>query len=157
MSPAGSEGSLPRLRDWLLIDAEDPSFGDRVVRDLTRLVGTPSGRALLARARASGRALRVVAPEQTDPPNAWVQAGLGPAAPALEAVPTECVIAFDPVDWPSPIDAASPASDVVLFALLHEACEQGQTGAKPAPQPPGVEALYCRAEVQNYQQERDHV
>jgi hypothetical protein len=157
VSPSGSEGSLPRLRDWLLIDAEDPSFGDRVVRDLTRLVGTPSGRALLARARASGRALRVVPPEQTDPPNAWIQAGLGQSAAALGAVPTECVIAFDPVDWPSPIDAASPASDVVLFALLHEACGQGLTGAKPAPHPPGVEAIYRRAEVQHYQWERGDV
>ncbi len=172
MSDTPRERDLPNYRDWLLVDATDPTYGDRVVADLTDIVGTASGRSLLRRVRSNGRLVRIERPDPTDPPNAWVRPEDLPAA-AASGNPTgegqgrgpvvgagtgsDSVVAYDPADWPSPIDPASPPSDAMLFALLQEACHQTEGNADPALYATCAEALYRAAEVERYLSERGHV
>jgi hypothetical protein len=156
-------------RDWLLVDATDPSYGDRVVADLTDIVSTGSGRALLRRLRVSGRVVRVERPDPTDPPNAWVRpenvlaataagepTSTSPAGGAAvgTGAGSDSIVGYDPADWPSPINPASLASDAVLLALLQEACRQTEGSAKPTHYGASTEALCSAAEVELYQRER---
>ena len=131
-------------RDWLLIEAADPVYADRVVANLTIIVGTAAGRALLRRLRASGRLFRIEPPAPTDPPNAWVR---------FAAEGMDCLIACDPADWPSPIDPSSPAADAVLFALLEAACRQVEGGG-PALAAESAAPLYRSAALSDYARER---
>jgi hypothetical protein len=119
-----------------VVDATESTYADAVVADLTDILATPSGRGVLRRIHAAGKAVRIERPPPTQPPNAWLQ-------PADARV----LIAYDPGDWPMAIDPRSPASDAVLFALLSELCREGEANVAPSP-------LYVSDGVSRYQQER---
>lgn len=152
--PAASRSNarlaVSESRDWLLIDAVDPIYADRVVANLTGIVGTATGRALLRRLRASRRVTSIIPPEPTDPPNAWTRlreptaAGSGP----------DIIVAYDPADWPHPLDPAARAADAVLFALLQDACRQIEGAAASGARARAAEPPDRAPEVARYEGER---
>src|SRR6266849_6661762 len=112
--------SEPAVRAWLRVDTPQPGYADRVVADVTRIVAAPSGRALLEQVRASGHGILIEKPAPTAVPNADVRPQSLRAATA-SGMPTgetdvagrpvlgtgegsDSIIAYDPVDWPSPLD-----------------------------------------------------
>ena len=78
----------------------------------------------------------------TDPPNAWT------LSPDARGGVIEVVVACDPLDWPSPIQAEALPSDVVLFGRLEDAVAMA-TGAALPPQ-----AGIVSAGMQTYLRER---
>jgi hypothetical protein len=159
----------PRAHDWLLVDAADPTYVDAVVSKLTHIMGVPSGRALLRRVYETGRSVTIGRPDPTDPPNAWVRpadlrAATAAGKPTGETsgrdepvvgtgTGSDSIVAYEPADWPSPTDPASPVSDAMLFALLQEACRQIEGTAEPSLYRTGGQPLYETAEVGRYQSE----
>lgn len=157
-----------RRRDWLLVDATNSTYADAVVADLTDILGTQCGRALLREIHTGADVVTIERPAQTQPPNAWVQVADRPApgvaataqrideAVATAAADARCRIrvAYDPIHWPTPIDPRSPPSDTVLFALLQQAGQatkcQGPNPIAEADAPP----LYVSDAVSRYQRER---
>ena len=147
----GDKGSA---HDWLLVDTADPEFTDRVIGDITDILRTAIGRALLRRIFVTNRAVHVIPVAHLDPPNAWVR----PFAPASEAAGAgrNSLLAYEPADWPSPAHPGSPPSDAVLFSLLREACRIAEGTAAAQDQPPAV-PLYDGDDIARYREERGHV
>ncbi len=165
-----SERAAPAARAWLRVDTPHAGYADRVVADVTRLAGTASGRALLERVRDSGHGVLIEMPAPVAAPNAEVRPQSLRAATAA-GVPTgetdadgrpvlgigggsDCIIAFDPLDWPSPLDPASPPSDVMLFGLLAEALGQLRGMAEPLRYGAGETGADALAGIEQYRRER---
>jgi len=137
MSELSSVPAAVPASGWLRVTTPEPGYADRVVGDMTRIAGTAAGRALLRQIRRSGRCVLIEQPGAIDPPNALVRprdlraatapgTAVGPAeagAPALLGTGdgSDCVVAYDPRQWPNPVHPAVPTSDVLLFALLSQA------------------------------------
>jgi hypothetical protein len=155
---------------WLRVDTPQPGYADRVVADVTRIVAAPSGRALLEQVRDSGHGVVIEKPASTGAPNAHVQPRSLHAATA-SGRPTgetdaagrpvlgtgegcDSIIAFDPLDWPSPLDPASPPSDVMLFALLGQALAQLRGIADPLRYQTGEASADEAAQIEQYRRER---
>lgn len=125
---------------WLRVATPEPGFADRVVADMTRIAATATGRALLKQIRRSGHCVLIEKPDAIDPPNASVRphdlraaTARGVAtAPGESGTPpvlgtgngSNCIIAYDPRQWPNPLHNEVPASDVLLFSLLSRALVQ---------------------------------
>ena len=156
---------------WLRVDAPEAGYADTVVADLARIVATPSGRTVLERVRASGHSILIEKPVHRDPPNADVRPRDLRAATAV-LYPTgetdadrralsgtgegsDCVVTYNPADWPNPTDRISPSSDVMLFRLLQKSLAYLEGAAEPlqlyADLPDPDETGY----VALYRQERD--
>jgi hypothetical protein len=119
---------------WLQIDTPEAGYAGSVVTLVARIARTPSGRAILEGIRASGCNVKIERPDPpTDPPNAWVR----PRDPHGRTG-MEIVIAYDPADWPSPVQLGSLPSDLVLFGLFEDALMMA-TGAE-RPNEPGAGA-----------------
>lgn len=157
-------------RTWLRVDTPQPGYADRVVADVTRLAATASGRALLEQVRDSGHGVLIEMPAPIAAPNAHVQPRSLHTATA-SGRPTgetdaagrhvlgtgegsDSVIAFDPLDWPSPLDPASPPSDVMLFALLGQALAQLRGTADPLRYQAGEVSADEAAQIEQYRRER---
>jgi hypothetical protein len=155
---------------WLRVDTPQPGYADRVVADVTRVVAVPSGRALLEQVRDSGHGVLIEKPALVGAPNAHVRPQSLRAATA-SGVPTgeidaagrpvlgtgegsDSIIAYEPLDWPSPLDPDSPSSDVMLFALLGQALAQLRGTAEPLRYQMGEMAPGDAAEIERYQRER---
>src|SRR5437773_11310195 len=95
---------------WLRVATPYPGYADAVVADISRIVATPSGRALLEAVRASGRSVLIERPSVRDPPNAGVQPQDGGAASAAGAG-SDCTLTYEPAQWPNPIHPPSQTSD----------------------------------------------
>ena len=106
---------------WLRVATPYAGYADAVVADISRVVATPSGRAVLEAVRASGRSILIERPSLRDPPNAWVQPQDG----------GDCTITYEPAQWPNPIHPPSQTSDVMLFRLLCQALAPLHGGAEP--------------------------
>ncbi len=165
-----SEQAPPAAQAWLRVDTPQPGYAERVVADVTRIVGTASGRVLLEQVRASGHGILIEKPAPTGTPNADVRPQDLRAATAFGA-PTgatdtdgrpvlgtgegaDSIIAFDPLDWPNPLDPASPPSDVMLFGLLVQALDQLRGTADPARYGAGETDAATTAGVGQYRHER---
>jgi hypothetical protein len=157
-------------RAWLRVDTPQPGYADRVVADVTRIVAAPSGRALLEQVRDSGHGVLIEMPAPIAAPNAHVRPGSLHAATATGR-PTgetdaagrpvlgtgegcDSIIAFDPLDWPSPLDPASPPSDVMLFTLLGQALAQLRGTADPLQYQAGEASADEAVKVEQYRRER---
>jgi hypothetical protein len=130
----------------LQVDARERDFAERVVIDVNRIARTECGRALLGGIHRSGRSVLIIPPDRTQPPNAAVVPQDEPAPPgasdARHAGPgpgSDCLVAYDPADWPCPAMPDSPRSDEMLFALLTHA-QSVLAGAADR-------SLYARGEV----------
>jgi hypothetical protein len=151
---SGDPSAQPGTHDWMLVDAADPTYADRVIGDLTDITSAPTGRALLRRIFLTKRTVRIVRGAATDPPNAWVRPSNARPANGTDAG-SDSVVAYDPTDWPSPAHPGSPSSDAVLFALLGEACRFAEGSAVV-----GYSAdtsLFDSPDIVRYRQERGHV
>jgi hypothetical protein len=142
--PAGAEPVA-----WLRVATPYAGYADAVVADISRIVATPSGRAVLEQVRASGRSVLIERPSVRDPPNAWVQPLDG----------GDCTITYEPAQWPNPLHPESETSDVMLFRLLRQALAplqgKGTPTGDPAAEPGGGEAADISAAVVRYLRERD--
>jgi len=155
---------------WLRVAMPHPGYADGVVANLTRIAGTPCGRAMLEQVRASGHGVVIEKPAPTNPPNAHVRSQDPRAATApgrstgesdADGRPVtgtgggaDIVVAYDPNNWPSPIDRASPASDVMLFSLLCRGLGLLRGTADPTWQQSGEMSADEAAQVEQYRRER---
>jgi hypothetical protein len=164
-----SENEAPP-RAWLRVDTPYAGYADSVVADIARIAAASSGRALFARVRASGHSVLIEKPAPTGAPNAYVRpvdlraatasgrptgdtdASGGPVLGAGGG--SDCVIAYDPKDWPSPTDPASPASDIMLVDLLHQALAQLTGAAEPLRYQTGEAVSDIAAGIELYRRER---
>jgi hypothetical protein len=153
--PNGESLAWPAPHDWMLVDAADPLYADRVIGDLTDITGTPSGKALLRRIFLSQHAVRIVRIAATDPPNAWVRPNNARSAPGTQAG-SDALIAYDPADWPSQAFPGSPPSDAILFALLADACHLAEGAELPMGDAASASRLFDGPEVAHYRTERGH-
>ncbi|HTI80563.1 MAG TPA: hypothetical protein VL614_08965 [Acetobacteraceae bacterium] len=153
--PNGESPAWPAPHDWMLVDAADPIYVDRVVGDLTDITGTQSGKALLRRIFLSRHAVSIVHAAATDPPNAWVRPGSARATGGTQTG-SDALIAYDPADWPSQAYPGSPPSDAVLFALLTDACRLAEGDELAMGEAASVSLLFDSAEVARYRTERGH-
>jgi hypothetical protein len=104
--------SDPRLR----ITRASPLFTDSVLADIDRIRRTMAGANLFRALCDAGRSVTVEQPDPpTDPPNAWTR-----LPNCNDRGSTDIVIAYDPIDWPSPHRFGDLPSDVVLFARLQD-------------------------------------
>jgi hypothetical protein len=153
--PNGETPAWPAPHDWMIVDAADPLYADRVIGDLTDITGTQSGKALLRRIFLSRHAVRIVRVAATDPPNAWVRPSNARATP--DAQPgSDALIAYDPSDWPSRAYPKSPPSDAVLFALLTDACLIAEGTELAMGEAASVSHLFDSAEAASYRTERGY-
>lgn len=120
---------LPGRHGRVLVAKAWPRYADEIVIALTRMVHTPSGRALFAGIATSGRTLSIRPPAHTDPPNAIIQP-LDLAAASHTG--SDVVIAFDPADWPNAAAPKLPTVDAALFVLFSEALPALRGTADPA-------------------------
>ncbi len=156
---------------WLRVATAEAGYAGNVVADITRITRTACGRALVRQILASGHGVLIDKPAATDPPNASVrpQALRAATAPGVATGMTDasgrsvlgagggsdCIIAYDPRQWPNPIFPAAPPSDVLLFAMLHQALAQ-LCGTADLLRDAAVDAVATdAAAVVNYRQERD--
>jgi hypothetical protein len=118
----------------------EPGYAGRVVADVTQIAGTASGRLLLERIRASGHRVVIEKPAETDPLNASVrpddlraaiargvatgETDAGGQAMVGSGAGSDCIVTYDPRQWPNPVHPAVPSSDALLFAMLNEALAQ---------------------------------
>ncbi len=121
--------ALPGRRGRLLVAKAWPRYADDIVIALTRMVHTPSGRALFAGIAGSGHTLSIRPPAHTDPPNAIIQP-LDLAAAA--GTGSDVVIAFDAADWPNAAAPQLPTVDAALFVLFSQALPALRGTADPA-------------------------
>jgi hypothetical protein len=166
MSPAMSDNSpnpaTPAPAAWLRVDTPYPGYADAVVADLTAIVATASGRAVLEEVRASGRSVLIERPSVLDPPNAAVRPQ-DPSGVSAPGAPTgggcDCTITYDPGQWPNPIHPPAQTSDVMLFRLLRQALAplqgRGEPGAEPGRDQDGGAAGDEAGAVERYLSERD--
>jgi hypothetical protein len=171
MSDSSSEDTNTRPTAWLRIDTAEAGYADTVVADLARIVATPSGRSMLEQVRASGRSILIEKPVRFDPPNADVRprdlrAATDVVYPTGETDAdgrpvlgtgegSDCLVTYDPADWPNPTNHASPPSDVMLFGLLYQALIYLDGAAEPLQYHAGLAAADETEEVVRYRQERD--
>lgn len=161
MSSATSKGGevigLTRLR----VEASESGYADAVLADLVRVASTPSGYAIIADLRMAGRTVTIKRTyPPVDPPNAWTSPD-DLAACTLAGKPSgqtdksgnpilgsglgsNTTIFYLPADWPSPTDARSSTSDVLLYQMLLQACDQMRgvqdLSTTPLGEVPAVEA-----------------
>ncbi len=153
--PNGESLAWPAPHDWMLVDAADPTYADRVIGDLTDITGTQSGKALLRRIFLSQHAVRIVRAAVTDPPNAWVRPG-NPHSTRGTPAGSDALIAYDPADWPSQAYPRSPPSDAVLFALLTDACRFAEGTELAMDEAASATHLFDSTEVAGYRTERGY-
>jgi hypothetical protein len=153
--PNGESPAWPAPHDWMLVDASDPIYADRVIGDLTDITGTQSGKALLRRIFHSQHAVRIVRVARTDPPNAWVRPSNARTADGTHAG-SDALIAYDPADWPSQAHPGSPPSDAILFALLANACHLAEGAEVPMDEAASASHLFDSADVARYRTERGY-
>lgn len=153
--PNGESPAWPAPHDWMLVDAANPTYADRVIGDLTDITGTQSGKILLRRIFLSRHAVRIVRVAATDPPNAWVRPSNGRTADATQSG-SDAIIAYDPADWPSQAHPDSPSSDAVLFALLAEACRLAEGVDVTADDAAHPSHLFDSVEATRYRTERGY-
>lgn len=156
--------------DWLKIGIAEAGFADRVVADIMAVVRTPSGRALFERLKASGRIVHIEKPALRDPPNASatphdlraaIAAGRSTGTADAAGQPivgagggSDCTIAYDPRQWPSPIHPNSPTSDVLLLTLFQQALAH-VTGSAAAVEGLASDAAALETEaIAQYRRER---
>jgi hypothetical protein len=143
--------------DWLQITIAEAGYADSVVADVMRLVGTRSGRVLFDALGASGRRVTIEKPAVLDPPNAVVRRrDLHAATAGDRDGGSDCVIAYDPRQWPNPTQPAVPASDVLLFALFREALSHVRGRAALADDRAGEALAFGDDEIATYAKERTH-
>jgi hypothetical protein len=145
--------------DWLVVTRAEPGYAEAVVKDMSRIAKTASGRAVLERIRASGHAVQIQKPDAVDPPNAWVR----PHAADANAPPrtgagrgSDCIVAYDPRQWPNPAHASVGSSDVLLFTMLREALDHLLGTADPPHGQAGPAVVADDAVVAGYLRERDN-
>lgn len=147
-------GEWPAPHDWMLVDAADPIYADRVIGDLTDIAGTPSGKTLLRRIFLSRHAIRIVRGAATDPPNAWVRSSNARTNDTQTG--SDALIAYDPADWPSQAYPGSPPSDAVLFALLTDACRLADGAGLAMGEAASASHLFESPDLGRYRTERGH-
>jgi hypothetical protein len=153
---AGRDGAEPVA--WLRIATPYAGYADAVVADISRIVATASGRAVLEAVRASGRSVLIERPSVRDPPNAGVQphdSGAASAAGGRGGGGSDCTITYEPAQWPNPIHPPSQTSDVMLFRLLRQALAPLQGKGDPGGEQDGAMAAAEAAAVERYLRERD--
>lgn len=155
----------------LRIATPEAGYAGNVVADLTRITGTPSGRALIRQIRAGSHSILIEKPAAGGLPNATLRphalqaatapdAAAGIAEASGRAAPgpgdgSDCIIAYDPRQWPNSIHPAVPSSDVLLFAMLRQALDQLRGTADLQHDAAGGTTATEAAEVAIYRRERE--
>jgi hypothetical protein len=100
----------------LRIGRANPTYTDAVLADIDRIRRTAAGVKLFRALSDAERSVIVERPDPpTDPPNAWTR-----FTHANDRGDADIVIAYDPIDWPSPLRSGNLPSDVVLFGLFQD-------------------------------------
>lgn len=157
--------------DWLKIGVAEAGFADRVVADVMAIVRTPLGRAIFEGLKASGRIVHIEKPTLADPPNAWAKphdarAALlpGQSTGTVDAAGqpivgagggSDCTIAYDPRQWPSPIHSDSVPSDVLLLTLFFQALAYAAGQAAAVEGFVGDEATLVNEAIAHYRRESE--
>lgn len=99
----------------LRIAQANHQYTDAVLADIDRIRRTAAGANLFRALCDAGRGVTVERPDPpTEPPNAWTRL-------SRDSGDTDIVIAYDPIDWPSPHRFGALPSDAVLFGRLQDA------------------------------------
>jgi hypothetical protein len=151
MSDNSARSATTRRADWLVVARAEPGYAESVVMDMSRIGGTGSGRALLERIRDSGHSVTIQKPDPIDPPNAWVRPQDRHAAGG-----SDCVVVYDPRQWPNPAQLGVPSSDVLLFAILHQAVGQLVGTANLLREQAGETVAMDSEALADYRRERDN-
>jgi hypothetical protein len=145
--------------DWLVVARAEPGYAEAVVKDMSRIAKTASGRAVLERIRASGHSVQIQKPDAVDPPNAWVRPHDPDAsrpAMARSGHGSDCIVAYDPRQWPNPAHPSVGSSDVLLFTMLREALDHLLGTADVSRREAGPAVVPDDEVVAGYQRERDN-
>jgi hypothetical protein len=159
MSSHAANASTAGRSDWLVVTRAEPGYAEAVVKDMSRIAKTASGRAVLERIRASGRSVEIQKPDAVDPPNAWVRphdAHANAPPKAGDGRGSDCIVAYDPRQWPNPAHPSVGSSDVLLFTMLREALDHLLGTADLSHGQAGPAVVADDSVVAGYQRERDN-